>query len=110
MEAFVVPIVVLAFLTRLGCEPTQNVYLVDKIDVEFANGEVLGVYCPTVKEPYCPKAPAVLIRNDVTDTGILVHELWHSCQKTYTYKSWGWLENERQAKSIERHWRNTQHK
>jgi len=109
MEPFSIPAVVLAFLLRLGCVPTQEVYLVDEVKISSATGvaavEVPGNYCPVVKEPYCPKAPAAFIRRDVQDLGVLVHELWHSCQPPAAPNTWQQVENERQAKRIEFYWR-----
>jgi len=113
VEPFSIPAIVLAFLLRLGCVPVQEVYLVDKIEISSAPGgaalsvpvEVPGAYCPAVKEPYCPKAPAVFMRRDVKDLGVLVHELWHSCQPPAAPNTWQQVENERQAKKIELRWR-----
>ena|SRR3990172_5748733 len=102
MEPISIPSAVLAFLLALGCNPTREVYEVDKILVDGV--ETLGIYCPIVKEPYCPVAKAVLIERGVMDTGVLVHELWHSCQLP-AYDNWQRTVNERQAKSIEKYWR-----
>jgi hypothetical protein len=95
MEPVSVPAAILAFLLNLGCVPTSEVCYVDKI-------EKGGVSIPGV---YDPDRHIVYIRKDVVDHGVVVHELYHSCQKKATTDREYRL-NEVEAKGVEKAWRN----
>jgi hypothetical protein len=116
METLAVPIAVLAFLARMGCEPVGPVYLVD--DVRIGETSVLAAHIYNVEKGCdvvsvvdkgqtvtCPEKPATYIRRDVADrSDILVHELTHSCQKPTAFGSREGRLNELEAQGAARRW------
>lgn len=95
MDPFTVPAAILSFLLTLGCTPTAEVYSVDDIQIN-------GVSTPGI---YDAAEFIVYIRKDVVDLGVVVHELYHSCQ---TPAEWGTPQhrkNEAEAHAVEKFWR-----
>lgn len=106
MTPVVVPAAILAFLLRLGCTPTMNVHEVDEIRTP-SKREAVGLYCP-FKDEWCPAANTVYLKKGIDDQSVLVHELWHSCQKPAQWGTREWHLNELQARSVQRYWRGEQ--
>lgn len=103
-----IPAAIIAFLLNLGCDPTREVYLVNEIDLKLNGRSLVGLYCPFKEEPYCPAPHTVYILSSNTDRGVLVHELWHSCQKPAAYGTREWSMNEKEADALEYYWRGKQ--
>lgn len=77
----------LKFLSLFHCYPSHNIQVM--ID---NSSRYQGYYSQGI----------ITLKSDATDR-IIVHELYHSCQKT-PVDEYEWIENEKQAKHIEYLW------
>ena len=105
MEPIAIPAAVLAFLIHLGCTPVTEVYEVDTIPIQAQGKELIGLYCFYASPPECPASGTVYLKKGAYDAGVLVHELWHSCQEPAQWRTREWVMNEKHAQGVERHWR-----
>lgn len=79
---------ILAFLLALGCDASNTEVVV------FPALERLGQY-----------SQGVVTVRDLANEPVLVHELYHSCQRPAANGSEGWWRNERDAHRVEQLWR-----